>query len=265
MNRRGVDNRRKLRSSESSTENPLLWRLIGAAWQIRLNDALLWRHKQRDMTSSSTCDVVQLRDSAAKRAAWLDRGQQQRRSPARVGVVARDMTSSSTCDVVQLRGSAAGGAAWHYRDQRQRRSPARVGVATCDVVQQRHSMTTTLTPSETAADSSWIRTLGHHHPGLPVPPPADPQPGKGVRHHPGLPTAAASELVYPPDCGVATWASAGDTCCYLYDTTGISISDDQHLADSGQSALDAFSTLPLQVCCYRLLTCVFAFSDLNNQ
>jgi len=223
MNRRGVDNRRKLRSSESSTENPLLWRLIGAAWQIRLNDALLWRHKQRDMTSSSTCDVVQLRDSAAKRAAWLDRGQQQRRSPARVGV------------------------------------------ATCDVVQQRHSMTTTLTPSETAADSSWIRTLGHHHPGLPVPPPADPQPGKGVRHHPGLPTAAASELVYPPDCGVATWASAGDTCCYLYDTTGISISDDQHLADSGQSALDAFSTLPLQVCCYRLLTCVFAFSDLNNQ
>jgi len=203
MNRRGVDSRRKLRSSESSTENPLLWRLIGAAWQIRLNDALLWRHKQRDMTSSSTCDVV------------------------------------------QLRGSAAGGAAWHDRDQRQRRSPARVGVATCDVVQQRHSMTTTLTPSETAADSSWIRTLGHHHPGLP--------------------TAAASELVYPPDCGVATWASAGDTCCYLYDTTGISISDDQHLAESGQSALDAFSTLPLQVCCYRLLTCVFAFSDLNNQ
>jgi len=172
MNRRGVDNRRKLRSSESSTENPLLW-----------------RHKQRDMTSSSTCDVVQ----------------------------------------------------------------------------QRHSMTTTLTPSETAADSSWIRTLGHHHPGLPVPPPADPLPGKGVRHHPGLPTAAASELVYPPDCGVATWASTGDTCCYLYDTTGISISDDQHLAESGQSALDAFSTLPLQVCCYRLLTCVFVFSDLNNQ
>ena len=244
MNRRGVDNRRKLRSSESSTENPLLWRLIGAAWQIRLNDALLWRHKQRDMTSSSTCDVVQLRDSAAKRAAWLDRGQQQRRSPARVGVIERDMTSSSTCDVVQLRGSAAGGAAWHDRDQRQWRSSARVGVATCDVVQQRHSMTTTLTPSETAADSSWIRTLSHHHPGLPT---------------------AASELVYPPDCGAATWASAGDTCCYLYDTTGISISDDQHLVVSGQSALDAFSTLPPQVCCQRLLTHVLAFPDLNNE